>query len=76
MRTLTDREAHREYDDFLNELQPLERFACNPFSVLLAEGDKCAYDCGFSDYLDSQDIEIIFVPLTPFMATLKKRGDL
>lgn len=55
---MTENEAYQEYNDFLDEMQPLTGFACNPFSILLQEGDPIAYNCGFNDYCDSQEIEI------------------
>lgn len=59
MEIMTEREAYKQYDDMLNELYPLDGIACNPFSILLAEGDPVAYECGFADYCDNHDIEII-----------------
>ena len=58
METLTEKEAHEQYDNMLNEMQPLTGIACNPFSVLLAEGDETAYNCGFSDFCDAYEIEV------------------
>jgi len=59
MRKMTEQEAYSEYDDMLNELYPLDGVACNPFSTLLKEGDPTAYDCGFADYCDAYEIEIV-----------------
>ena len=58
MRTLTEKEAYAEYDDMLNEMSPLDGIACNCFSTLLLEGDPTAYECGFSDFCDGQEIEV------------------
>lgn len=59
MAKMTEQEAYEQYDDMLNELYPLEGYACNAFSILLANGDPIAYNCGFSDYCDSQEIELL-----------------
>ncbi len=58
MMKMTEDEAYESYNDFLNELQPLYGIACNPFCQLLQAGDPIAYDCGFNDYCDSQEIEV------------------
>ncbi len=58
MKTITETEAYDQYNDMLNELYPLEGIACNAFSTLLYEGDRIAYNCGFSDWCDSMDIEV------------------
>ena len=55
---MTEDQAYESYNDMLDEMQPLDGIACNQFSVLLREGDPTAYNCGFSDYCDGQDIEI------------------
>lgn len=55
---MTEQEAYSQYNDMLDEMQPLNGFACNPFSQLLEAGDPIAYNCGFSDYCDSQGWEI------------------
>ena len=59
MERLTEKEAYSRYDDMLNELYPLTGCNCNPFSMLLAAGDEIAYNCGFDDFCDAEDIEII-----------------
>lgn len=51
---MTEQEAYEQYDDILNELYPLAGFACNPFSILLREGDNTAYEIGFADYCNNQ----------------------
>ena len=45
-----------QYNDWLDELQPLTGIACNSFSVLLEAGDPIAYNCGYDDYLDANDL--------------------
>jgi hypothetical protein len=55
---MTEDQTYESYNDYLNELQPLDGFACNPFCRLLQAGDPIAYDCGFNDYCDTYDIEI------------------
>ena len=56
---LSEEEAYTQYDNMLNELYPLDGIACNPFSVLLATGDNCAYELGFIDFVDAENIELI-----------------
>ena len=58
MRTMDEKDAKTLYNDMLDNLEPLENVHCNPFSILLEEGDPIAYDCGFNDFCDSEDIEI------------------
>ena len=55
---MDEQEAKRLYDEMLNEAYPLEGINCNPFSILLREGDPIAYDCGFADCLDAERIEL------------------
>ena len=55
---MDEQEARRLYDAMLNEMYPLEGINCNPFSILLREGDPIAYDEGFSDWLDAEGIEL------------------
>lgn len=55
---MTEKEAYKIYDDYLNELFPLEGFYCNPFSILLKNGDEIAYDTGFNDFCDAENIKI------------------
>lgn len=42
-----------EYDEMLNEMFPLEGIYCNPFSLLLKEGDPVAYEQGYLNWADS-----------------------
>ena len=55
---LSEQKAYEMYNDFLDELYPLDGISCNSFSVLLEKGDPTAYNCGFPDFCDAQDIEI------------------
>ena len=55
---MDETEAYEQYNNMLDELQPLEGIACNPFSILLKEGDPIAYDCGFADFCDAEGIEL------------------
>lgn len=55
---LSEKEAYTQYDDMLNELYPLKGIACNAFSTLLLRGDPTAYECGFSEWCERQEIEI------------------
>lgn len=54
---MTKHEALQQYNDFLDELYPLDEINCNSFSTLLEAGDVIAYDVGFYDYCDSGGIE-------------------
>ena len=45
-----------QYDNWLDELQPLTGIACNCFSTLLKVGDPIAYNCGYDDFLDSSGL--------------------
>lgn len=58
MEQITEEQAYTRYNEFLDELQPLEGMACNPFSQLLREGDPIAYNCGFNDFCDGQEFEV------------------
>lgn len=51
-----EKEAYERYNNFLDELQPLEGLSCNPFSQLLQAGDSKAYECGFADFCDAEEI--------------------
>jgi len=55
---LTKSKSYKQYNDMLNELYPLDGITCNCFSTLLERGDPIAYECGFTDWCNSQDIEI------------------
>ena len=55
---MTEEQAYEQYNDLLDELQPLDGIACNSFSQLLQAGDSIAYECGFTDFCDAEDIEI------------------
>ena len=47
----------KEYNEWLDELHPLEGIACNSFSTLLEAGDPIAYNCGYDDFLEATDRE-------------------
>jgi len=55
---LTEKEAYKMYDEMLDELYPLDGINCNPFSILLKEGDPTAYQCGFVDWCDVEGINL------------------
>ena len=57
METLSEYEAEKLYNEYLDELG-LEGLNLPPASVVLREVDPTAYDCGFADWCDSEDIEI------------------
>ena len=47
----------KEYNEWLDELYPLEGIACNCFSTLLEAVDPIAYNCGYDDFLDANGYE-------------------
>lgn len=61
---MTEDEAYNLYDDMLDEVYSsyFESmggiFATMTPSNVLEKVDKIAYHCGFSDWLDSSDIEV------------------
>ena len=55
---MEEQKAREEYNAMLDEMYPLEGIHCNPFSILLAQGDPIAYDCGFNDWCDAMGYEI------------------
>lgn len=55
---MTEDQAYESYNDMLDEIQPLDGIACNPFCQLLKAGDPIAYNCGFNDYCDAREIKI------------------
>ena len=46
----------KEYDDKLNEQVDLKGFYCNPFSILLKEGDLVAYNEGYNNFIDVNNL--------------------
>ena len=54
---MTEQEARQLYDEYLDELVPLEGVNCLPFSILLSRGDEIAYECGFNDWCDAEGLE-------------------
>ena len=46
---------YKEYQEWLDEIQPLH----NGFSyaVLLVRGDPIAFNCGYDDYLNANNID-------------------
>ena len=56
---MSEDQAYESYNDMLNELVPLDGIACNPFCQLLQAGDPIAYNCGFNDYCEAQEIELL-----------------
>ena len=55
---MTKAEVQEAYNEWLDELEPLDNINCNSFSVLLQEGDPIAYRCGFYDFCAAEGIEI------------------
>lgn len=60
---LNDKELHEYYDDMLDEIYGDCKVAnyCYSTSRTLQEIDPTAYRCGFSDWLDNEITEGIFI---------------
>ena len=58
MKTLSEYEAEKLYNEYLDELGLDNLNNLPPASVVLKEVDRTAFDCGFSDWCDSEDIEL------------------
>ena len=54
---IDEAEAHRQYDDMLDECYP-DQVGDIPASMILYKCDRIAYDCGFNDWLDSCELTI------------------
>ena len=54
---MNESEAYDLYDEMLDDLG-VENLTLPPASKVLKECDEIAYDCGFSDWCDSEGIEI------------------
>ena len=42
------------YKDWLDEVQPIHNGL--PYSILLERADSIAFNCGYADFLDSQEL--------------------
>jgi hypothetical protein len=51
-------EAYDLYDDFLDSMS-VDDVCSYPTSYILKEVDPIAYDTGFDDFCDAEDIEIV-----------------
>ena len=60
MKNVTEREAYNQYDEMLDGVSEVKigNLTYNP-SRVLKELDPIAYNCGFSDFLDLEDLEIV-----------------
>lgn len=60
MTNLSDHEAHEQYDDMLNEVYGDVEIAGMQYETAraLKELDPIAYNTGFNDYYDNEEIEI------------------
>lgn len=56
---MTEHEAYQKYDDMLNELSPIKIGSIEyDTAKALKAVDPIAYNVGFSDFLDSEGIEL------------------
>jgi hypothetical protein len=46
---------YKEYQEWLDEIQPIHSGL--PYSILLERGDPIAFNCGYDDYLNANDID-------------------
>ena len=55
---MTEQEAYKLYDDFLDEFNLDDLLPYYPPSRALKELEPTTYDNGFADWLDNEDIEL------------------
>ena len=71
--------SHEEYDDFLNDVYGVVEVCGHSYaaSYALKRLDRIAYDCGFNDWLDDQDITETerYKELAREIAELEDEGD-
>ena len=46
---------YKEYQEWLDEIQPIHSGL--PYSILLERGDPIAFNCGYDDYLNANNID-------------------
>ena len=46
---------YKEYQEWLDEIQPIHNGL--PYSILLERGDPIAFNCGYNDYLDANNLD-------------------
>jgi len=46
---------YKEYQEWLDEIQPIHSGL--PYSILLERGDPIAFNCGYDDYLDANNLD-------------------
>ena len=46
---------YKEYQEWLDEIQPIHNGL--PYSILLERGDPIAFNCGYDDFLNANDLE-------------------
>lgn len=56
---MSEDELYESFDEWLDELVPITEVHCNPFSILLKEGDPIAYNELFQEFCDMYNYEII-----------------
>lgn len=57
---ITESEAYDRYDEFLDEMYGEIKIGSSIFnpSKILKKWDNTAYNCGFNDFCNGEDIEI------------------
>ena len=45
---------YKEYQEWLDEIQPIHNGL--PYSILLERGDPIAFNCGYDDYLNANNL--------------------
>jgi hypothetical protein len=60
MRIMSEREALEAYDNMLDECYGVVEIAGYEYATSRAmkQVDEIAYNCGFSDWVDAEDIEV------------------
>ena len=58
MEIVTETEAYTQYDEYLDELEPLNNFGLL-FSGLLRDGAPLSYNAGFNDFCSNNSLDVV-----------------